>query len=107
MTDWKIFAAIVLAVLTPVGGALLVYQVALWLSYDGAEVVLLLKGLACVFAVALAVIFAVVFCGSFRQGTASGSSKPKNSFEGRFKNGKDTNLRVLRRVGGEKQGEGR
>ena len=65
MSGWKIFAAIVLAVLMPVGGALLVYQVALWLSYDASDVILLLKGLATVFAIALAVIFIVVFCGSF------------------------------------------
>ena len=64
MSGWQIFAAIVLAVLMPVGGALLVYQVALWLSYDAADVVSLLKGLAIVFAIALAVIFIVVFCGS-------------------------------------------
>lgn len=61
----KIFAAIVLAVLMPVGGALLVYRAALWLSYGPEDIVLLLKGLAIVFAIALAVIFIVVFCGSF------------------------------------------
>ena len=65
MEGWRIFAAIVLAVLMPVGGALLVYRVALWLSYDNSDVVLLVKGLAIVFAIALAVIFIVVFCGSF------------------------------------------
>lgn len=61
----KIFAAIVLAVLMPVGGALLVYRVCLWLSYGPEDIVLLLKGLTSVFAIALAVIFIVVFCGSF------------------------------------------
>lgn len=65
MSGWQIFAAIVLAVLMPVGGALLVYQVCLWLSYGPEDIVLLLKGLAIVFAIALAVIFIVVFCGSF------------------------------------------
>ncbi len=79
MTGWKIFAAIVLAVLTPVGGALLVYQAAQWLSYGTSEVVLLLKGLASVFAIALAVVFVVVFCGSFKKGTVSGSDKPRTS----------------------------
>ena len=61
----KIFAAIVLAVLMPVGGALLVYRAALWLSYGPNDVILLLKGLSVAFAIALAVIFIVVFCGSF------------------------------------------
>ena len=65
MSGWKIFAAIVLAVLMPVGGALLVYRVALWLSYGPEDVILLLKGLAIVFAIALAIIFIVVFCRSF------------------------------------------
>ena len=65
MSGWQIFAAIVLAVLMPVGGALLVYRVCLWLSYGPEDIVLLLKGLAIVFAIALAVIFMVVFCGSF------------------------------------------
>ena len=88
MTELKIFAAIVLAVLMPVGGALLVYRAALWLSYGPGEIILLLKGLASVFAIALAIIFIVVFCGSFRKGTASGTGKPKNSFEGRPKNDK-------------------
>ena len=64
MAGWKIFAAVVLAVLMPVGSALLFYRVCLWLSYDTSEVVLLLKGLAFVFAFALAVIFIVVFCGT-------------------------------------------
>ena len=62
---WQIFVAIVLAVLMPVGGALLVYRVCLWLSYGPEDIVLLLKGLTIVFAIALAVIFIVVFCGSF------------------------------------------
>ena len=88
MMGLKIFAAIVLAVLMPVGGALLVYRVALWMAYGTSEVILLLKGLASVFAIALAAIFVVVFCGSFRKGTASGTGKPKNSFEGRPKNDK-------------------
>ena len=65
MTGWRIFAAIVLAVLMPVGGALLVYHAALWLSYGPKDVILLLKGLSVVFAIALSVIFMVVFCGSF------------------------------------------
>ena len=65
MSGWQIFAAIVLAVLMPVGGALLVYRVALWLSYDNSDVILLLKGLTYVFAIVLVVIFIVVFCGSF------------------------------------------
>ena len=65
MSGWQIFAAIVLAVLTPVGGAFLVYRVCLWLSYGPGDIILLLKGLAIVFALALAVIFIVVFCGSF------------------------------------------
>ena len=65
MSGWQIFAAIVLAVLMPVGGALLVYQVCLWLSYGPEDIVLLLKGLAIVFALALSIIFIVVFCGSF------------------------------------------
>ena len=65
MSGWQIFAAIVLAVLMPVGDALLVYRVALWLSYGPEDVILLLKGLAIVFAIALAVIFIVIFCGSF------------------------------------------
>ena len=65
MSGWQIFAAIVLAVLMPVGGALLVYRVCLWLSYGPGDIILLLKGLAIVFALALAVIFIVVFCGSF------------------------------------------
>ena len=65
MSGWQIFAAIVLAVLMPAGGALLVYRVALWLSYDTADVILLMKGLAVVLAIALAAIFIVVFCGSF------------------------------------------
>ena len=65
MEGWQIFAAIVLAVLMPVVGALLVYQSALWLSYNASDVILLLKGLMFVFAIALAVIFTVVFCGSF------------------------------------------
>ena len=65
MYGWKIFAAIVLAVLMPVGGALLVYQAALWLSYGSEYIVLLLKGLAFVFALAMTIIFIVVFCGSF------------------------------------------
>ena len=65
MSGWQIFAAIVLAVLTPVGGALLVYRVCLWLSYGPEDIVLLLKGLTFVFAIALAVIFIVVFCRSF------------------------------------------
>ena len=65
MPGWQIFAAIVLAVLMPVGGALLVYRVALWLSYDTSDVILLLKGLTFVFAITQAVIFIVVFCGSF------------------------------------------
>jgi hypothetical protein len=49
----------------PVGSALLVYRACLWLSYDTSDVILLLKGLTFVFAVALAVIFIVVFCGNF------------------------------------------
>ena len=65
MSGWQIFAAIVLAVLMPVGGALLVYQVCLWLSYGPEDIVLLVKGLAIVFAIALAIIFIVVFCRSF------------------------------------------
>ena len=65
MSGWQIFAAIVLAVLMPVGGALLVYQVTLWLSYGPEDIVLFLKGLAIVFAIALAIIFIVVFCRSF------------------------------------------
>ena len=65
MSGWQIFAAIVLAVLMPVGGALLVYQVCLWLSYGPEDIVLFLKGLAIVFAIALAIIFIVVFCRSF------------------------------------------
>ena len=65
MAGWQIFAAIVLAVLMPVGGALLVYRVCLWLSYGPEDIVLLLKGLTFVFAIALAVIFIVVFCRSF------------------------------------------
>ena len=65
MSGWQIFAAIVLAVLMPVGGALLVYRVCLWLSYGPEDIVLLLKGLAIVFAIALAIIFIVVFCRSF------------------------------------------
>ena len=60
MSGWQIFAAIVLAVLMPVGGALLVYRAALWLSYDASEVHLLLKGLALVFAVVLTIVFVVV-----------------------------------------------
>ena len=75
MAGWKIFAAIVLAVLMPVGGALLVYQAALWLSYGPEDVVLLLKGLAIVFAVALTVIFIVVFCGSFVKRPDSGANQ--------------------------------
>lgn len=65
MSGWQIFAAIVLAVLMPVGGALLVYRVCLWLSYGPEDIVLLLKGLTFVFALALTIIFVVVFCGSF------------------------------------------
>ena len=65
MSGWQIFAAIVLAVLMPVGGALLVYRVTLWLSYGPEDIVLFLKGLAIVFAIALAIIFIVVFCRSF------------------------------------------
>ena len=65
MAGWRIFAAIVLAVLMPVGGALLVYRVCLWLSYGPDDVILLLKGLSVVLAIALTVIFIVVFCGSF------------------------------------------
>lgn len=65
MPGWQIFAAIVLAVLMPVGGALLVYRVCLWLSYGPEDIVLLLKGLTFVFALALTIIFVVVFCGSF------------------------------------------
>ena len=75
---WKIFAAIVLAVLMPVGGAFLVYRVCLWLSYGPEDVILLLKGLAFVFAIALAVIFIVVFCGSFAKRPGSISSKHEN-----------------------------
>ena len=78
MSGWQIFAAIVLAVLMPVGGALLVYQAALWLSYGPGDIVLLLKGLAIVFAIALAVIFIVVFCGSF--------AKCSDSIPGRYEN---------------------
>ena len=65
MSGWQIFAAIVLAVLMPVGGALLVYRVCLWLSYGPEDIVLLLNGLKFVFAIALVVIFIVVFCRSF------------------------------------------
>ena len=82
MSGWQIFAAIVLAVLMPVGGALLVYRIALWMAYGTSEVILLLKGLASVFAIALAVIFVVVFCGSFRKGTAAGTGKPKTVLKG-------------------------
>ena len=78
MSGWQIFAAIVLAVLMPVGCALLVYQVCLWLSYGPEDIVLLLKGLAIVFAIALAVIFIVVFCGSF--------AKRPDSIPGRHEN---------------------
>ena len=78
MADWRIFAAIVLAVLMPVGGALLVYQAALRLSYDAADVVLLLKGLAIVFAIALAVIFIVIFCRSLARRPDSIHSKHEN-----------------------------
>ena len=78
MSGWKIFAAIVLAVLTPVGGALLVYRVALWLSYGSEDIVLLLKGLAIVFAIALAIIFIVVFCRSFAKRPDSIPSKHEN-----------------------------
>ena len=78
MADWRIFAAIVLAVLMPVGGALLVYQAALRLSYDAADVVLLLKGLAIVFAIALTIIFIVVFCGSFAKRSDSIPGKHEN-----------------------------
>ena len=74
----KIFAAIVLAVLMPVGGALLVYQVCLWLSYGPGDIVLLLKGLTSVFAVALVVIFIVVFCGSFAKRSDSIPNKNEN-----------------------------
>ena len=82
MYGWKIFAAIVLAVLMPVGGALLVYRVALWLSYGPADLILLLKGLALVFAIALAVIFIVVFCGSF----AKRSDSTPGSIPGQHEN---------------------
>lgn len=71
MAGWRIFLAIVLAVLMPVGGALLVYRACLWLSYDASDVVLLLRGLAFVFAAALTVIFVVVFCGNFARRTGS------------------------------------
>ena len=70
--------AIVLAVLMPVGGALLVYQAALWLSYGPGEIVLLLKGLAFAFAIVLAVIFVVVFCGSFTKRPDSIPGKNEN-----------------------------
>ena len=75
---WHIFAAIVLAVLMPVGGALLVYRVALCLSYGPGDVVLLLKGLTFVFAIAMAAIFVVVFCGSFAKCSDSISSMHEN-----------------------------
>ena len=78
MSGWQIFAAIVLAVLMPVGGALLVYRVCLWLSYGPGDIVLLLRGLALVFAIALAVIFIVVFCGSFAKRSDSIPSKHEN-----------------------------
>ena len=65
MSGWQIFAAIVLAVLMPVGGALLVYRVCQLLSYGPEDIVLLMKGIAIVFAIALAIIFIVVFCRSF------------------------------------------
>lgn len=78
MYGWKIFAAIVLAVLMPVGGALLVYQVCLWLSYGPEDIVLLMKGLAIVFAIALAIIFIVVFCGSFAKRPDSIPGKHEN-----------------------------
>ena len=74
----KIFAAIALAVLMPVGGALLVYQVCLWLSYGPEDIVLLVKGLTFVFAIALAVIFIVVFCGSFARRSDSIPRKHEN-----------------------------
>lgn len=78
MSGWQIFAAIVLAVLMPVGCALLVYQVCLRLSYGPEDIVLLMKGLAIVFAIALAVIFIVVFCGSFAKRPDSIPSKHEN-----------------------------
>ena len=78
MSGWQICAAIVLAVLMPVGGAFLVYQVCLWLSYGPEDIVLLLKGLAIVFAIALAVIFIVVFCGSFARRSDSIPRKHEN-----------------------------
>ena len=78
MPGWQIFAAIVLAVLMPVGGALLVYQVCLWLSYGPEDIVLLVKGLAIVFAIALAIIFIVVFCSSFAKRPDSIPSKHEN-----------------------------
>ena len=78
MVGWQVFAAIVLAVLMPVGGALLVYRVCRWLSYDTSDVILLLKGLTFVFAIALVVVFIAVFCGSFARRPDSISSKHKN-----------------------------
>lgn len=78
MAGWQIFAAIVLAVLMPVGGALLVYQVCLWQSYGPEDIVLLMKGLVIVFAIALAVIFIVVFCGSFAKCSDSIPGKHEN-----------------------------
>ena len=78
MSGVQIFAAIVLAVLMPVGGALLVYRVCLWLSYGPEDIVLLLKGLTFVFAIALVVIFIIVFCGSFAKRPDSIPGKHKN-----------------------------
>lgn len=77
MAGWQIFAAIVLAVLMPVGGALLVYQTALLLSYDTADVISLLKIFARIFATVLVIIFMVVFCGSFDRRSDSVSDKRK------------------------------
>ena len=81
VSGWRIFAAIVLAVLMPVGGALLVYRVCLCLAYGPADVALLLKGLMLAFAIALAVIFFVVFCGSFAKCPGSISSQSEKHAE--------------------------
>ena len=65
MAGWRIFAAIVLAVLAPLAGVCLVYQVCRWLSYDAAAIRLLVKGLALALICFLSVTGIIVFCRSF------------------------------------------
>jgi len=63
----RAFAAIVVAVVAPVAGGLLVRQASVWAGYGDPERLLLLKGLALLLAVFLAVTSVAVFvCGLIR-----------------------------------------